>query len=44
MTVEQLVSLILSGLEEDIIGTLRTEGNVITVLFTDGTERTIAIT
>ena len=43
MTVEQLVALIFSELEEDIVGTLKTEGNVITVLFTDGTERTITV-
>ena len=43
MTIEQMASLLVAELKDDIVGMISAEGNVITVAFTDGEERKITI-
>lgn len=43
MSVEEMLALIVAELEDDIIGTISQNGNVLKVAFTDGTERIITV-
>ncbi len=43
MTVEEMIALIRAELQDDIIGSISYEGNVVTVEFTDGTIRRITV-
>ena len=44
MSVEEVIALLRACLKDDIIGMIATENNVLTLSFTDGTERTITVT
>ena len=43
MNVTDMVALLVAELKDDIIGTISQNGNVLTIAFTDGTERTITV-
>ena len=43
MTIEQMVALLIAGLEDDIVGTVSVKENVIIVSFTNGEERKITV-
>ena len=43
MTIEEMICLLLAELKDDIVGTIKYEGNEIVVSFTNGIERTITV-
>lgn len=43
MNVADMVALLIAELKDDVIGTIFQNGNVLTVTFTDGTERIITV-
>ena len=43
MSIEQLVALLLTELNDDLVGMVSAEGNTLTLSFTDGTERKITV-
>lgn len=43
MKVEDLVSLLVAELKDDVMGTIRRDGDTIVLIFADGTKRTITV-
>ena len=43
MNIEEMVALLVAELKDDVIGTISQNGNVLTVTFTDGTQRMITV-
>ncbi len=44
MEIAEFVALLMAELKDDVVGTVRTEGNEIVVEFVHGTSRTIMVT
>lgn len=43
MTIEEMIGLLLAELKDDVVGTIKHEGNMIVIAFTNGIERTITV-
>lgn len=43
MNIAEMVALLAAELKDDVIGMISQSGNVLTVTFTDGTERIITV-